>query len=888
MAVEDTSTLQAALKNTLVLDKGTGNPSFARTTTATCFDNLGKLITLPSGVARFPGARNVTNMIVNSTDYSDSSWLKETGVSVSGTNNVTFPTGTFGANRLRTDAIPHPDGERANSKLLTTVVFPPSSAWSDDTATIRVAHSTGTAVAVTATASEQTIVQIRNETVSGTSSVVTMYSDKPVTITGLGRAQLEIITGDSDETAREEVSKAVLSNPWHGAGADGSKWFTTDVGGSAISDATLKRLLVEPAATNQVLWCRDGTNAAWSKTNITPTKDQVGIDGKANSATRLTATAANGTCLQTITLSAATRSTSFFVKRITGTGTIEITRNGGTNWTDITSSINSSTYTRVGIKATSVTNPSIGFRIVTSGDAIAFDYAQDEAGSVFTSPILTTTATATRNADQLSYQTTSNISDTAGAISAKVERDDWTDAGGTIGNGTTTGLALSSSNSGVQALDGTNTVNGPSGTPTSQEQLAIGWSGSTLKAASGGTIGTSGSYDGSFNLSVIAVEAKGNIADLNIWTSALTDAQLQEASGATATVINIGQSAETNLAQAFSFSKILAVSQAAETDAATSFNASKIYSIAASAETDIANSFDKFKNLSISQSLETDTSQTFTVAKQLIIAQLSEIDTSQEFGIVRIYGLVQSSESDSSNVFDFAKQVTLNQSSETDIANIFTSNAPIVLSQVSENDVANQFSISKLVSMSQSAETDSATVNNILKSVTVIQGTETDSSTQFAISKSLLLPQAAETDVATQLSSSSLISIDQAAETDIATVAQESKSLAIVQTSESDTAAVLNKLKTLWIFQSGETNTSQPFSINFTIDILTANESDSATVANFKKSLQIVAAIESDNANVITSPTIPKALIALGVASGIYNIPAVAGIYDKQITAKLN
>lgn len=56
------------------------------------------------------------------------------------------------------------------------------------------------------------------------------------------------------------------------------------------------------AANNYALWCRDFTNAVWSKTSLTAAKTSVGADAVASSASRLTATADNGTALQSITL----------------------------------------------------------------------------------------------------------------------------------------------------------------------------------------------------------------------------------------------------------------------------------------------------------------------------------------------------------------------------------------------------------------------------------------------------------------------------------------------------------------------------------------------------------------------------------------------------------
>ena len=145
--------------------------------------------------------------------------------------------------------------------------------------------------------------------------------------------------------------------------------------------------LFEPAATNIVTQPRDCTNAGWTKSNVTAAKDQTGIDGSANVASSLVATAGNGTCLFAATLASSTRCASVYIKRITGTGTISFTTDGGTTYTDITSQINSTSYSRVFITQAAVTNPSTGFKIVTNGDKIAVDYVQNETGLYATTPI---------------------------------------------------------------------------------------------------------------------------------------------------------------------------------------------------------------------------------------------------------------------------------------------------------------------------------------------------------------------------------------------------------------------------------------------------------------------------------------------------------------------
>ena len=166
---------------------------------------------------------------------------------------------------------------------------------------------------------------------------------------------------------------------------------------------TDKGLLLEEARTNVCLQNRTLTNASWVKTNCTAVKDQVGIDAAASSASRITATAANATCLLTTTISSSVRFQTAFVKRLVGTGTIEMTQNGGTNWTAVTVTAG---WTRVSVPSITIANPVVGFRIVTSGDSVAIDMVQNENGAYATSPMPTTTASAARTADVVIINTT--------------------------------------------------------------------------------------------------------------------------------------------------------------------------------------------------------------------------------------------------------------------------------------------------------------------------------------------------------------------------------------------------------------------------------------------------------------------------------------------------
>jgi hypothetical protein len=148
--------------------------------------------------------------------------------------------------------------------------------------------------------------------------------------------------------------------------------------------------------TNVVLWNRDLTNVAWTSTNITAVKDQTGIDGVANSASSITATAGNGTCLQAITLASSARFQSAYVKRLVGSGVVNMTTDNGSTWTAVTVTAG---WTRVTIPTQTLANPTVGFRLVTSGDSIAVDFVQNENGAFATSAIPVTTVAVTRAAD---------------------------------------------------------------------------------------------------------------------------------------------------------------------------------------------------------------------------------------------------------------------------------------------------------------------------------------------------------------------------------------------------------------------------------------------------------------------------------------------------------
>ena len=470
------------LTNSLDVQKGYGMGTFARASTATVFDYIGKLVTVPINVPRFEGARYVQNLLA-STDI-----LSTQSVSVNAETYTFSFTGTGSISF---------SGAYAGSDLVGTG---------------------NTRVSRTFTPSAGTLT---------------------LTVTGLiTNAQLEVGSNVSEYVS---VGSSSIGYNYHGLEIDGIKAFSTDINGNPINPSILKGLLINSSArTNNLLWCRDLTNAVWVSTNITTNKNQTGIDGYNNTCTLLTATSANATILQTIVAAAVNASSSAYIKRVSGSGNIYFTRDGGSTWVNITAQINNSNFTRVKIENTSILDPQIGFKIETSGDSIVVDCAQNEVGAEVSMPMLTTTVAVTRNAETLIYPSVSNFNSlgwepSTGIMLCTFEASNWNTATGSLLGGTTGGLFVSNSNSGVIAKDDTNTVNGPTGVPSGSMKLGLRYNVNTLEAMSNGNWSNVGTYSGDFgqgtsNLTWLRVGAdvNGYIKNICLWSQALSNDRITE------------------------------------------------------------------------------------------------------------------------------------------------------------------------------------------------------------------------------------------------------------------------------------------------------------------------------------------------------------------------
>ncbi|HBD11993.1 MAG TPA: hypothetical protein DCZ13_07580 [Porticoccaceae bacterium] len=457
-----------------------------RTSIATAFDHEGRLVTGKAGEIMLDGGRRVQQLLSDSSDMTQAPWVALNGA-VPTSDTITFTNANSGVRQVLANQNPKGDFVVAVTVSGDSTTFDLELVDNADGSDSHIFEITATATPV------RYYVLMDNSTSSTFSGALGVYINRtgskatPGTTVTLSDWMLEEVTGQSNQNP----SNYLDSNTDYDYNANGVRWYTITNGNSVASNVVTEaagtalspvpQVLTQPSRTNNVWPSRDFTHANWVATNITKALDAVGIDGLVNGASSLTATAANATVFNTVTLASAGYTTSFYVRRKTGTGTIELTENGGTSYTDITSLTNSSTYTRVDITTTQA-NPSIGFRIVTSGDAIEVDAAQLETGTEATNPIKTTTAAATRDNDQIDtadFDSWFN-SDEGVSLLAMTETGDWSviDATRYLYGGTNTRpVYRNNAVDGVVSFDGTSTTATSIGhTPGQEVLIATIWS----------------------------------------------------------------------------------------------------------------------------------------------------------------------------------------------------------------------------------------------------------------------------------------------------------------------------------------------------------------------------------------------------------------------------
>ena len=557
---------------------GSGTPTYSRASVATQrdFENLYR--TALSGEARFQGARRVYNKIA----YDSLSALTSgTGTAVVTANYAAAPDGTVTAFRLQATrgsgfglAASGPGGTSGYSNPHTSAhsIYMKSNTASSQSVGLGSSQGANAIVTVTTAWKRFAYNEALNNNVDGTYIGAIGASDATLDILYVW-PQEEDITGVTITAPSEYVSSGVLSAPYHGAGVDGVKYFSTlngnTVASNVVTEATGAPIvtgasgvaanapvdargpfgyLAEGAATQLVTptaSIRDMTDASWvAGATMTVAKNAIGADGTANGASTLTggAVEATNTILQTLVAAASSRTNSALVRLVSGTGPVYLMQ-GATASADLFSSLNTSTYSLLELNA-SVLNVAFGFKLGVN-TVIEVDMNQFEALAFATSRILT--AGATREVDALSFPVTGNISGTNGTAYAEFTTVTVPSAAGvslvSSNNGGTEGVPLGAILGTQEKLfmyDGTSTgvlssvITRP---VVSVMKVATSWGGSSWSGSVGGVVVSASTFDGNLNLtSSISIGSDenatgmtfGTIRKVRIWTVAKTAAQLAQ------------------------------------------------------------------------------------------------------------------------------------------------------------------------------------------------------------------------------------------------------------------------------------------------------------------------------------------------------------------------
>lgn len=473
------SQFYAPRTSSITQTRGSGTPTETRATVATVTNNDGYQVTALSGEIRQQGARRVRNLLKsgNSDACSGGTWANV----VSGAASITLtagqadPFGGTSATKVAFSAaaageyVIRRNGIGSNQTVGNSYI---SSIWMKADAPVTMYLNDGsdtyeaisvttdwvripTPVGVAASANTNFDFSPKSAGNNGVTGAINVY---------VYGSQLEDVTAQTTQTAGEYVSVGVLSAPYHGAGVDGVKYFTTDISGNPIPAATLDGSVVEAAAENLCLQSNAFGTAPWVAAG-TPaaTQNVIGPDG-ATSAWTLTDNdplASEYIYQNDITLTAATYTASIFVKKTTGAqpsypiivaylkagttalaaATIDTSNGVATAFTAYTgfTGVNGSatcvshndnfwrvalTFTgtaalwRLDIYTAGTTNAtqSTGNVDVTAQGSAVFYGAQVELGSYATAYQATTTAAVTRNKDILDDQVSGNLTAAAGSV----------------------------------------------------------------------------------------------------------------------------------------------------------------------------------------------------------------------------------------------------------------------------------------------------------------------------------------------------------------------------------------------------------------------------------------------------------------------------------------
>ena len=488
--------------------------SYARSSAMGTFDFEGIYKESGNNIAPFYGARRVENLIGYNADISQANW--------SGSATIT---GTDGFQVTAAFQYVHDDVATldAHEYVLSFVL---SVGAGDQTTGLAFRHNNSET-------GENTLMPT-------VSTVPTRYSIKVLGREGGGNCAFGIRDQNGSNWAKvtitdfqvEDVTGQANQNPSDvipTTTAAVTKYYTTTNGNTVSSNVVTEAAGTEleniiglafwPSTTNSIgsAVYRDFTHADWNATNGSITAGAVTlIDGTSVSDDNtFTASGANGTIiLDPYTSASGVHAGGVFIKRKTGTGAIEVTVDGGSTWVAVTTQVaGDSGWHLCQTTLPTVTDPEIGVRLVTSGDAVYLDWAQLDDGEarVSSHPIPGGDTLAAQSLIAADATNAANlISDTKGAVYAEAMLlpDDLNLNYGSIAFTVGTIITGSANNNTTYSNDGTNNLIFPNSF-VGYTKVASYWSGVIKQLSNNGSSSSVGDYDGSWGADALTVGGSG-------------------------------------------------------------------------------------------------------------------------------------------------------------------------------------------------------------------------------------------------------------------------------------------------------------------------------------------------------------------------------------------
>ncbi len=220
------------IRGTTATGDGDTDPTVTRATTKVIQDHEGKLITIDSGEIAQNGARRVKNLMDDSDDL-ENTFTGELGCTLSG-SVATFDGTANGDCFASHSVVDDGSGDGGRTFVYTCTLqlltgTPSSNAalqiWLKGSAINDTSIDIGHSISTTA----QRFSITTTSDAAGTTVQPSIRWDDAGTL-DISEFQLEEVTGQFRQFPSEFVSVGVLSDPWHGAGVDGVKYFSTHNG----------------------------------------------------------------------------------------------------------------------------------------------------------------------------------------------------------------------------------------------------------------------------------------------------------------------------------------------------------------------------------------------------------------------------------------------------------------------------------------------------------------------------------------------------------------------------------------------------------------------------------------------------------------------------------